>query len=82
MIRAYIKVLDVIDKPDTLLVRLETVKSGYSHIKNDEDLEKLDIFDEQKEFYIEVDKRLRRQFEIGRVSMVDWFKNCPKGWER
>lgn len=82
MIRAYFKVLDVEDLDGSVVVELAPVKDGYSHIANDEDLEKVEIFKGVGSFKVQVDKNLKRQFVVGKISMVDWFTNCPIGWEK
>lgn len=82
MIRAYAKVSDVIDYGDSIIVKMTFMKSGYSHVRNDEELDALDIVIDDIDFSVRVDKRLRNQFDIGKVSMIDWFRVCPKGWEK
>lgn len=82
MIRAYAKVSDVVDCGDSIIVKMTFMKSGYSHVRNDEELDVLDIVLDDIDFSIKVDKKLRNQFDIGKVGMIDWFRVCPKGWER
>lgn len=82
MIRSYFKVLNINDHEDSIVVELMPVTNGYAHISNDEDLEKVEIFRNSNSFKVEMNKSLKHQFVVGKVSMVDWFANCPKGWEK